>query len=36
LGGFRVVPHTSELVEALEAHETIMAEYDAVFRELAK
>jgi len=36
LGGFRVVPHTPELTEALEAHETIMAEYDAVFRELAK
>ena len=36
LGGFRVVPHTPELAEALEAHEAIMAEYDAVFRELAK
>ena len=36
LGGFRVVPHTPELTEALEAHEAIMAEYDAVFRELAK
>lgn len=35
-GGFRVVPHTPELGEALEAHETIMEEYDAVFRELAK
>lgn len=36
LGGFRVVPHTPELAEALEAHEAIMAEYDGVFRELAK
>jgi putative addiction module antidote len=36
LGGFRVVPHTAELSEALEAHEEIMTEYDSVFRELAK
>lgn len=36
LGGFRVVPHTPELAEAMEAHEKIMEEYDAVFRELAK
>lgn len=36
LGGFRVVPHTKELREAVEAHEEIMAEYDGVFRELAK
>ncbi len=36
LGGFRVVPHTPELTEALEAHDAITAEYDAVFRELAK
>ena len=36
LGGFRVVPHTPDLTEALEAHERIMAEYDAVFRALAK
>jgi hypothetical protein len=36
LGGFRVVPHTADLAEALEAHEEIMAEYDAVFRALAK
>lgn len=36
MGGFRVVPHTPELTEAVEAHEAIMAEYDAVFRELAK
>jgi putative addiction module antidote len=36
LGGFRVVPHTPELAEALEIHDSIMEEYDAVFRELAK
>jgi len=36
LGGFRVVPHSPALAEALDAHEAIMAEYDAVFRELAK
>lgn len=36
LGGFRVVPHTSALAEAVQAHEEIMAEYDGVFRELAK
>ncbi len=36
MGGFRVVPHTPELAAALEAHERIMAEYDAVFRALAK
>lgn len=36
LGGFRVVPHTPELAEALEAHEQIMAEYSAVFRALAE
>ena len=36
LGGFRVVPHTPDLAEALEAHEEIMAEYDAVFRALAE
>jgi putative addiction module antidote len=36
LGGFRVVPHTPELAKALGAHEQIMAEYDAVFRALAK
>lgn len=36
LGGFRVVPHTSELAEAVQAHDEIMAEYDGVFRELAK
>jgi antitoxin component of MazEF toxin-antitoxin module len=36
LGGFRVVPDVGTLAEALHAHEAIMAEYDAVFRELAK
>lgn len=36
MGGFRVVPHTSETAEALEAHAKIMAEYDSVFRALAK
>ncbi|HKK93285.1 MAG TPA: hypothetical protein VJ925_07600 [Longimicrobiales bacterium] len=36
LGGFRVVPNTPELEEALDAHEAIMVEYDSVFRELAK
>ena len=36
MGGFRVVPHTSETAEALAVHERIMAEYDAVFRALAK
>ena len=35
-GGFRVVPHSPDLEEALEAHEAIMAEYDAVFRRLAE
>lgn len=36
LGGFRVVPHSEDLAEATRAHEEIMAEYDGVFRELAK
>lgn len=36
MGGFRVVPHTDEFGEAINAHEDIMAEYDGVFRELAK
>jgi len=36
MGGFRVVLHTPELAEAMAAHEAIMAEYDSVFRELAK
>ncbi len=36
MGGFRVVPHTPQTAEALEAHAQIMAEYDSVFRALAK
>lgn len=36
LGGFRVVPHSEELGVAVDAHEEIMAEYEGVFRELAK
>ena len=36
MGGFRVVPHTPELTAALEAHAEVMAEYDSVFRALAK
>ncbi len=36
MGGFRVLPHTSDTAMALEAHEQIMAQYDAVFRALAK
>jgi putative addiction module antidote len=36
MGGFRVVPHTPEMAAALDAHEQIMAEYDAAFRALAK
>ena len=36
LGGFRVVPHSAETAEALEAHAKIMGEYDGVFRALAK
>lgn len=36
LGGFRVVPHTPELTEAVKAHDESMAEYDGVFRKLAK
>lgn len=36
MGGFRVVPHTPASAAAIEAHEQIMAEYDAVFRALAK
>lgn len=35
-GGFRVVPHTPDTAEAVAVHEKIMAEYDAVFRALAK
>ena len=34
MGGFRVVPHTPESAEALEAHARILAEYDSVFRAL--
>lgn len=36
MGGYRVVPKSTALSEALDAHEDIMAEYDSVFRELAK
>lgn len=36
MGGFRVVPKSEGLTDALKAHEEIMAEYDSVFRELAK
>jgi bifunctional DNA-binding transcriptional regulator/antitoxin component of YhaV-PrlF toxin-antitoxin module len=36
MGGFRVVVHTTDMAEALAAHEQIMAEYDSVFRALAK
>lgn len=36
MGGFRVALHTAETEAALEAHEQIMAEYDVVFRALAK
>lgn len=36
MGGFRVVAHAPETAAALEAHEQIMAEYDGVFRALAK
>jgi bifunctional DNA-binding transcriptional regulator/antitoxin component of YhaV-PrlF toxin-antitoxin module len=36
MGGFRVVSHTPEMAEALETHARIMAEYDSVFRALAK
>lgn len=36
MGGFRVVPHTQETAEALKAHANVMAEYDSVFRALAK
>ena len=36
LGGFRVVPHTPELSEAMDAHEEIIAEYDSVFRALSE
>lgn len=36
MGGFRVVPHTPETAEALEAYARVMAEYDSVFRALAQ
>ncbi|MBA2670830.1 MAG: hypothetical protein H0U67_10700 [Gemmatimonadetes bacterium] len=36
MGGFRVVPHTAEIAEALDAHEQLMNQYDRVFRALAK
>ena len=36
MGGFRVVPHAPDTATALEVHEQVMAEYDAVFRALAK
>ena len=36
MGGFRVVPHTAETAQALEAHARLMAEYDSVFRALAE
>ncbi|MBU6364875.1 MAG: AbrB/MazE/SpoVT family DNA-binding domain-containing protein [Gemmatimonadetes bacterium] len=36
MGGFRVVPHTAELEDAMRVHEQVMAKYDAVFRALAK
>lgn len=36
LGGFRVVPHSDDLDRAVAAHEEVMSEYDAVFRQLAK
>lgn len=36
MGGFRVVPYTPEMAMALKAHDEIMAEYDSVFRALAK
>ncbi len=35
-GGFRVMPHSAETAEALEAHEKMMAEFGGVFRALAK
>jgi hypothetical protein len=36
LGGFRVVPYTAETHAVLQAHDEIMAEYDQVFRALAR
>ena len=36
LGGFRVTPFSEETAKAVEIHEKVMNEYDAVFRSLAK
>lgn len=36
MGGFRVVPRSPELAEAMALHEAIMAKYDGVFRALAR
>ncbi len=36
MGGFRVVPHTSDMAEALEVHEQVIDEYEEVFRKLAE
>lgn len=36
MGGFRVVPHSEDTAEALEAHARVMAEYDSVFRALSQ
>lgn len=36
MGGFRVVPRSEDLSEALDSHEEIMSEYDSVFRKLAE
>jgi hypothetical protein len=33
-GGFRVVPYSAETASAVQAHDQVMAEYDAVFRAL--
>lgn len=35
-GGFRVVPYSTDTAAALTTHEQIMAEYDPVFRALAR
>jgi bifunctional DNA-binding transcriptional regulator/antitoxin component of YhaV-PrlF toxin-antitoxin module len=36
MGGFRVVPHSEDTAEALEAHARVMVEYDSVFRALSQ
>lgn len=36
MGGYRVVPHTPEAIEALALHEHIMKKYEGVFKALAK